>query len=149
MKDSRLPGQDGFVSTWDAQLGLRILEAGADKVVGEYIVEEAHHQSYGIAHGGVHCSVVETVCSIGAGMAARELGAADGAVGLENHTSFVRGMREGKVTVIATPLTRGRRTQLWVAEARDEEGRLIAHGKLRALCLQRGTELAGKTFEGR
>lgn len=149
MSETKISIPEGFPSPWDAQAGLRIVEASAERVVAEYVIEEKHHQPYGIVHGGVHCSAVETVCSIGAGMSALERGTASGAVGLENQTSFVRAVRSGKVRVVATPLARGSRTQLWQAEARDEEGRLIAHGKVRALCLQDGTVLAGKNFEGR
>ena len=146
MSQQSTPIPEGFPSHWDAVAGLRIVSASPEKVVAEYIVEEKHHQPYGIVHGGVHCSAVETVCSIGAGYAARDRGSAAGAVGLENNTSFIRAVRSGKVTVTATPLTRGRRTHLWQAESRDEQGRLIAHGKLRALCLEDGASLAGESL---
>lgn len=146
MAQPRTPIPDGFTSHWDATAGLRIVSVSTEKVVAEYEVEEKHHQPYGIVHGGVHCSAVETVCSIGAGFTARERGDAEGAVGLENSTSFVRAVRSGKVTVTATPLTRGRRSQLWQAESHDEQGRLIAHGKVRALCLEAGASLAGETL---
>jgi len=65
-------------------------------------------------------------------------------VGLENHTSFVRAVREGTVTIRATPVTRGRRTQLWEAVARDEQGRIVSTGRVRLLCLEPGSELAGE-----
>ena len=65
-------------------------------------------------------------------------------VGLENHTSFVRAVREGKVTIRATPVTRGRRTQLWEAVARDEQGRIVSTGRVRLLCLDPDAELAGE-----
>ncbi len=127
---------------WDGVMGLRIVRASRDEVVAEYVVEPRHHQGYGIAHGGVHCSAVETVCSTGAAMDAMPRG--QSVVGLENHTSFVRAVRAGKVTITATPVTRGRRTQLWEAVARDEAGRVVSTGKVRLLCLDPGTQLAGE-----
>jgi len=128
---------------WDHVLGLRIVRASRDEVVAEYDVDVRHHQPYGIVHGGVHCSVVETVCSTGAGLDAMTRG--QSVVGLENHTSFVRAVRTGTVTVRATPVTRGRRSQLWEAVARDGEGRVVSTGRVRLICLDAGTELAGET----
>jgi 1,4-dihydroxy-2-naphthoyl-CoA hydrolase len=93
-------------------------------------------------HGGVHCSAIETVCSTGAGIDAMASGRS--VVGLENHTSFVRAIRSGKVTIRATPVTRGRRSQLWEAVARDEQGRIVSSGRVRLLCLEPGSELAGE-----
>jgi 1,4-dihydroxy-2-naphthoyl-CoA hydrolase len=127
---------------WDQVLGLRIVRASRDEVVAEYDVEPRHHQPYGIVHGGVHCSAVETVCSTGAGIDAMASGRS--VVGLENHTSFVRAIRSGKVTIRATPVTRGRRSQLWEAVARDEQGRIVSSGRVRLLCLEPGSELAGE-----
>ena len=41
-------------------------------------------------------------------------------------------------------MTRGRRTQLWEAVARDEQGRIVSTGRVRLLCLEPGSELAGE-----
>ncbi len=130
------------MNDWDQHLGLRILEASRDQVVAEYDAGPRHHQPYGIVHGGVHCTVVETVCSTGAGMDAASRGC--GVVGLENHTSFVRAVRTGRITIRAKPVTRGRRVQLWEATARDEEGRVVSTGRVRLLCIEQGADLAGE-----
>jgi len=135
--------RDGF----DTAMGFRYLRASAEEVVVEYDVGPQHRQPYGIVHGGVHCAVVESVCSTGAGLAAR---ARDQyVVGVDNHTSFIHAIREGTVTVRAVPLTRGRRTQVWEANACDASGRLIATGRVRLLCLDPGSELAGQTVPTR
>jgi len=130
-------------SGWDQTLGLRIVRASRDEVVAEYDVDARHHQPYGIVHGGVHCSVVESVCSTGAAMDAMARG--QSVVGVENHTSFIRAVRSGRISVRATPITRGRRSQLWEAVARDAEGRVVSTGRVRLLCLDAGSELAGET----
>jgi acyl-coenzyme A thioesterase PaaI-like protein len=57
----------------------------------------------------------------------------------------VRAVRSGRITVTATPITRGRRVQLWEAICRDEAGKIVATGRVRLLCLDPGTELAGET----
>lgn len=128
---------------FDGAMGFEMLTATRDEVVVEYTIEERHLQSYGIVHGGVHCAVFETVCSTGAAMDAMPRG--QSVVGLENHTSFVRAARSGRIRVVATPITRGRRTQVWEATARDEQGRVVATGRVRLLCLDPGSELGGQT----
>ena len=90
----------------------------------------------------MHCTVVETACSMGAAMAAAPRG--QSVVGVENSTSFIHAVRAGRVTVTARPLTRGRRSQLWQADARTDEGVLVASGRVRLLALDAGTSLAGE-----
>ena len=70
-------------------------------------------------------------------------------VGVENSTSFVRAVREGRVRVTARPITRGRRSQLWEAVARDEQGRVVSCGRVRLLCLEPGSDLGGKPAPSR
>lgn len=126
----------------DAYLGVRTLRASGEEVVLEYQVDERHLQPYGIVHGGMHCTVIESACSIGAGMFAVPQGRS--VVGVENHTSFVRAVRGGRITVTAKPITRGRRSQVWEATAVDEQGRIVSTGRVRLLCLERDAELAGR-----
>jgi uncharacterized protein (TIGR00369 family) len=132
---------------FDQAMGFRYVRATADEVVMEYEIGAEHRQPYGIVHGGVHCGIVESVCSTGAGLAAMARG--QSVVGVENHTSFIHAIREGKVTVRAVPLTRGRRTQVWEATITDAAGRLVATGRVRLLCLEPGSDLAGKTVPER
>lgn len=128
---------------YDAALGLHMVRATRDEVVAEYVVDARHLQPYGIVHGGVHCGAIETVCSTGAGLDALARG--QSVVGIENHTSFVRAVRAGRrIRVTATPVTRGRRSQLWEAVARDEDGRIVSSGRVRLLCLEPGSDLAGE-----
>lgn len=127
---------------WVRTLGLRLTRATADEVVGEWDLEEKHLQGHGIVHGGVHSSVIESLCSIGASISAMEHQRL--AVGLENHTTFVRAARTGRLVARARPVTRGRRTQAWECDITDEDGRLIATGRVRLLCIEHGSALAGE-----
>lgn len=127
---------------FDAAMGFRMVSATVDEVVLEYTIDDKHRQPYGIVHGGVHAAAVETVCSTGAALNAMARG--QSVVGVENHTSFIHAVREGVVRVTGTPLTRGRRTQLWEAVSRDVNGRIIASGRVRLLCLDQGSDLAGQ-----
>ena len=113
----------------------RFVKATPDEVVLEWTVGENHLQPFGIVHGGVHCGAIETVCSIGAALAAAQRGYEGNVVGLENHTSFLRAVRTGtKLRARATPITRGRTTQVWQAEVLDENSAQIARGSVRLLC---------------
>lgn len=127
---------------FDAAVGFHVVQATLDEVVLEYDVEERHLQPYGIVHGGVHCAAVESACSMGAGLNAVPRG--QGVVGVENHTSFIRAVRAGRIRVTATPLTRGRRSQVWEATARNDRGEVVSTGRVRFLCLEPGSELAGE-----
>jgi uncharacterized protein (TIGR00369 family) len=113
----------------DEALGFRLDEAGPDRVVLSWTVGPQHLQAYGIVHGGVHCSVVESAASIGAAMWFMDRGTV---VGVSNHTNFLRSAREGdRLVATATPLHRGRSQQLWQVEIVDDQQRLTARGEVR------------------
>ena len=130
---------------FDAEMGFQLIHASRDEVVIEYEIGERHLQPYGIVHGGVHCAIVESACSTGAAFAA--MADRRHVVGLENHTSFIRAARAGTVRATARPLTRGRRSQVWEACIEDGEGHLLATGRVRLLCLDEGSDLAGRRVE--
>jgi len=132
---------------WPEAMGMRITVATKDEVRAELTIGPQHLQAYGIVHGGVHCGVIETIASIGAYLVARERG--QHVVGLENNTSFVRAVRVGtRLRAIATPVTRGRQTQVWQANVLDESDRIVATGRVRLLCLQPDQSLAGEQVAG-
>ena len=109
-------------------LGVEFTEVSGDRVVATWTAKPELHQPYGILHGGVHCSVVETLASVGAAMWIGEEGKV---VGVNNNTDFFRAVREGTLTSTATPLHRGRSQQLWLVETVDKEGRIAARGQVR------------------
>ncbi len=124
---------------WVKAMGIVITRATPDEVACEWDVNEKHHQAYGIVHGGVHCGVIETLASIGAAVVAQPRG--QRVVGLENSTSFIRAVRSGRLFGEARPVTRGRSSQVWEAWIRDEEGKLVAQGRVRLLCVDASREL--------
>ena len=127
---------------WNAATGLHFVRATADEVTAELEIGPKHHQAYGIVHGGVYSGMVETVSSVAAAIWARRHNQT--VVGVDNHTSFLNAVREGKLTVTARPLVRGRRTQVWQATVIDGAGRMVAEGKVRLLSLEAGAALAGE-----
>jgi 1,4-dihydroxy-2-naphthoyl-CoA hydrolase len=121
---------------WLAQLGLELVRVSASEVLAEWSIGARHLQPHGIVHGGVYASVVETCCSLGAALAAP---AGKSVVGVENHTSFVRPVRGGRLRASARPLHAGRQAQLWECAIVDEGERLIATGRLRVFCVDEPT----------
>ena len=113
-------------------LGLVITEANGDRVVGRWTAGEKHHQPFGIVHGGVHASVVETLGSIGATVwFGDQVGDKGKCVGVSNTTDFYRAVREGELVSVGTPIHQGRSQQVWLIETHDAEGKLVARGQLR------------------
>jgi 1,4-dihydroxy-2-naphthoyl-CoA hydrolase len=132
-----------IVDGWARAMGVRFLRASKQEVIAEVDIGPEHRQPYGIVHGGVHCGLIETIASVGAAIVAIDRG--QSVVGLDNHTTFLRAARGGKLIASAVPVVTGRRTQVWDGEVRDTDGRLLASGRVRLLCLDPGAELAGET----
>jgi 1,4-dihydroxy-2-naphthoyl-CoA hydrolase len=123
--DSAAAGvHSGFVDL----IGLRIIDAGPDRVTGSLEIHPPLLQPYGILHGGVLCAIVETVGSVGAALWYGDRG---NVVGVSNSTDFIRATRTGRLDVVGVPIHRGRTSQLWVMEITDADKRLIARGQLR------------------
>jgi 1,4-dihydroxy-2-naphthoyl-CoA hydrolase len=117
---------------WDSALGLRIEEVTPTRVVAYVDIDERHHQPYGIVHGGVWASVVETVGSHGAAFAANEITGSMSVVGVANSTDFLRPHRFGRVRATGTPILAGRTQQIWLVEIeREDDGKMVARGQLR------------------
>lgn len=117
---------------WDSELGLHIEELTATRVVGYVDIDERHQQGYGIVHGGVWASVVESVGSHGAAMAAHEVTGEMAVVGIANSTDFLRPHRTGRVRATGTPIQTGRTQQIWLVEIeRESDGKIVARGQLR------------------
>jgi 1,4-dihydroxy-2-naphthoyl-CoA hydrolase len=116
------------VGEFISHLGLDFSEVSGDHVACTWMAGPRFHQPFGLVHGGVHCSVVETLASVGAGV---WLGGRGKVVGVNNNTDFFRGVSEGELASVGTPLHRGRSQQVWVVETTDDQGRLVARGQVR------------------
>jgi uncharacterized protein (TIGR00369 family) len=116
------------VGEFISHLGLDFSEVSGDRVACTWTAGPRFHQPFGLVHGGVHCSVVETLASVGAGVWLGERGQV---VGVNNNTDFFRGISEGRLASVGTPLHRGRSQQVWVVETTDDQGRLVARGQVR------------------
>lgn len=130
--------------TFAGELGLVVSSATRDAVVATLEVRPNHCQPQGIVHGGVYATIIESLASVGAAIDAMAHG--KNVVGLENHTSFVRAVRKGTLHARATPITRGRRTQVWEVTVRNDEDAIAATGRVRLLVLDPDAAVGGATL---
>jgi uncharacterized protein (TIGR00369 family) len=132
-------GRGGF----NQGLGLTLVHIAYDEVRAEVPIGPHLYQPYGVVHGGVYSSIIETLASVGAAVNAGPRGY--DVVGLENSTSFLRAVRTGTLHARAIPLTRGRRSHVWEVTVSGDDGRVAATGRVRMICLEKGATLAGET----
>ena len=126
MTELNLEAASGFVSA----AGLQLDEVSGTKVVGHIDLSEAPHTPWGVVHGGVYTTAVESAASIGASTAVADRG--EFAVGVHNGTDFLRARTGGRVDVVALPIQQGRVQQLWAGVITDpESGKEVARGQVR------------------
>ncbi|MEI7543657.1 MAG: PaaI family thioesterase [Mycobacteriaceae bacterium] len=121
---------DEFSAPYDATLGLVYTDVTPDGMKAQLEVKPHLLQPMGIVHGGVWCSVVESMASVSAYVWLRDNGGGN-VVGVNNNTDFLRAITEGTAYGVSEPVHRGRRQQLWLVTIRDDEQRLIARGQVR------------------
>jgi uncharacterized protein (TIGR00369 family) len=117
-------------SAFVAASGFVVTEVGGTRVAGHVELGPDQHTPWGVVHGGVYCTVIESAASIGASAAVLDRG--QFAVGVNNNTDFVRPMTTGRMAVVAEPIQQGRTLQLWqVVLTRADDGKLVARGQVR------------------
>jgi uncharacterized protein (TIGR00369 family) len=93
-------------------------------MAGRVAVTEQLLQPYGLVHGGVYASIAETLASIGTAIGVQESG--NGALGMSNHTSFMRPISHGTIHAAGRPVHRGSTTWIWDVECADDSGKVCA-----------------------
>ena len=119
-----------LAGAWLQDHGLLLDEISGTRVTAHINLGARHLTPWGVIHGGVYTTAIESVASVGASAAVFEQG--QFAVGLNNTTDFLRAMREGTVDIVAEPVIQGRTQQLWrVTITRREDGKTVAQGQVR------------------
>jgi 1,4-dihydroxy-2-naphthoyl-CoA hydrolase len=112
--------------TLPGRMGIKIVEASAERVVGTMPVA-GNIQPYGLLHGGASAVLAETLGSIGAMLHG---GPSKIAVGVDLNATHHRGLRSGTVTGTATPVHRGRSSATYEVVITDESGRRVCTARL-------------------
>ena len=106
-------------------LGLVFTEAALDKVVARMRVSGPLCNGRGVLHGGAAMSLADTVGA--AGTIINLPADAKGTTTIESKTNFVSpALLDTDVIATATPVHRGRRTQVWQTRIETTEGKLVA-----------------------
>ncbi len=112
--------------TFMERIELEWLEVGLDRIVARVPIA-GNTQPYGLLHGGATAALCETVGSFGTSI---HVGLDRRPVGIQLSVNHLRAVREGHVTATGVPLHVGRSTALWDVRVEDDEGRLVATGRL-------------------
>ncbi|MEV4895158.1 hotdog fold thioesterase [Nonomuraea sp. NPDC055795] len=107
-------------------MGIEIVEASAERVVGRMPVE-GNTQPYGLLHGGASVVLAETLGSVGSAIHAGE---GRIAMGIEINATHHRAATSGHVTGVATRVHGGRSLATFEIEITDEEGRRVCTSRL-------------------
>ena len=112
--------------TFIERIELEWLDVGLDRIVARIPVA-GNNQPYGLLHGGATAALCETVGSFGTSI---HVGLERRPVGIQLSVNHLRAVQEGHVTATGVPIHVGRTTALWDVRVEDDEGRLIATGRL-------------------
>jgi 1,4-dihydroxy-2-naphthoyl-CoA hydrolase len=105
-------------------LGIVFVSADKDRVVAELTVRDELCTRPAVMHGGAIMAFADT---LGAAGTILNLPEGAGTTTLESKTNFIAGAPLGaRLIGEATPVHRGRRTQVWTTRIATAEGRLIA-----------------------
>ncbi|GAA1408741.1 hotdog fold thioesterase [Kitasatospora putterlickiae] len=108
------------------KLGIRIVEASGDRVVGTMPVD-GNQQPYGLLHGGASAALAETLGSVGAMLHA---GPGRYAVGVDLNATHHRSATSGLVTGVATAVFKGRTAATYEIAITDDTGKRVTSCRL-------------------
>ena len=106
-------------------LGIQFREAGRERVTAEMTVREELCTAHERVHGGALMALADTTAAMGTAISLPD--GATGTTTIESKTNFLGGAALGtKLVAIATPIHRGRQTQVWQTRIETEAGKLVA-----------------------
>jgi 1,4-dihydroxy-2-naphthoyl-CoA hydrolase len=106
-------------------MGVSFIAAELDRVVATMVVRPDLCTRGNSIHGGAVMALADAVGAAGTVLNLPE--DAKGTTTIESKTNFIGAAKEGAtVRAIATPVHRGRRTQVWQTRIETEEGKLVA-----------------------
>jgi len=114
----------GLLSHFDALLGAEWLDDDPDQARARVPIRDDLRQPFGLMHGGVISSLVESICSRATALAVFGDGMA--AMGQSINVNFLRPITAGHAEVKARARHRGRTTWVWDAEVLDADDQLCA-----------------------
>lgn len=106
-------------------MGVEIVEASRERVVGKLLVRPELCTTGGTLHGGAVMAFADSLGAIGAFMSLPD--GAKGTTTIESKTNFLGAAKAGTtVTAEATPVHSGKRTGVWQTKITSEDGKAVA-----------------------
>ena len=122
-------------NTLGEHLGMQFTEIGDNFLKATMPVDKRTHQPYGLLHGGASVALAETIGSIGSALIINQEKMM--CVGLEINANHVRGVKDGLVTAIASPIHLGGSTHVWDIKIYDNKERLVCISRLTVAILKK------------
>jgi uncharacterized protein (TIGR00369 family) len=124
--------QERGIGALNEKMGIVILEASPERVVGKMPVE-TNTQTFGIMHGGANVVLAETLGSLGAWMHA---GGSKRVVGVDINATHHKAASSGFVTGVATPVSLGRTLACYDIVITNEDGERTCTARITNLILR-------------
>jgi 1,4-dihydroxy-2-naphthoyl-CoA hydrolase len=125
--------QKRCANTFIAHLKIEFTEVGDDYLKAKMPIGPYLMQPIGIMHGGVSCSLAETVGSAAANYCVDAK--TEYCVGLDINTNHIRPVTSGVLTATAKPYHLGKKTQVWSIEIHDDQNNLVSVTRLTLVAL--------------
>ena len=116
-------------------LGIEVTELGDNYIVGTMPVDKRTKQPFGILHGGASVALAETLASYGGYLTIDP--EKNYVVGVEINANHLKMAKEGNVTGKCTPIKRGRSTQVWQTEIKNDNEELVCISRITLMVLER------------
>ena len=117
--------------TLDKKMGIEIIEASPERLVGTMPVE-GNTQPFGLLHGGANVVLAESLGSVGTHLHA---GPTRRIVGIEISASHHKSATSGVVTAVATAVTLGKTLCTYNVEITNDKGERTCTARITCLIL--------------
>ena len=122
-------------NTLMATLDIEFIDIGEDFLVAKMPVTSKVYQPDGVLHGGATVALAESVGSAVSYMSVDYMN--ETVRGIVISANHLKSVKDGFIYARATPLHRGRSTQLWEIKITDDDNNLISHCKLSTMVLNK------------
>ena len=129
--------QKQCTNTFISHLKIVFTEVGDDYLKAEMPIGPYLMQPMGIMHGGVSCSLAETVGSAAANYCVDAK--TEFCVGLDINTNNIRPVTSGVLIATAKPYHLGKKTQVWSIEIHDDKNNLVSVTRLTLMILSKNS----------
>lgn len=109
-------------------VGIEFTSVEENLVRAKMPVDSRTHQPLGLLHGGATAVLVESLGSMGSHIFLDT--SKQSAVGIEINVNHLKSVKKGYVHATGELLHKGRKIHVWNVEVKDDDGRLIAVGRL-------------------